>query len=739
MKVIVAKHGGFCFGVQRALDIVLTQQASPGRLYTLGPIIHNDQVVAMLKARGVSVLQDAAEAREGDTVVIRSHGVPPDVLDVLRTRGAVVADATCPFVKRIHDKVAEAHAQGRQIFIVGHALHPEVIGINGWCANTAIVLEHAADAQALCSYEKACVVAQTTVAQDVWRQALEALAPHVRDLDVFCSICHTTQARQQEAAQIARDCDCIVVIGGRQSANTAHLYEVCKAACGRCYKIETARELSAACFAGAESIGVIAGASTPEWIIKEVVTNMNELENNTTLQEEEAVAAAPVQEAQETAAQAPEAEQTEAVKEAEAVSQAEADAAAEASSFMEDLEKTLVQIHNGQVMKGVVVHVNENEVCVNIGYKSDGFISKAEFSVDGDVNPMDEVKAGDEIEVEVMKVNDGDGNVLLSKKNVDAKKYWREIIEAYEAGRPIEAVAKEVVKGGLVADASGIRAFIPASQLALRYVEDMNVFVGETMKLKIIELDRSKRRIVASRKAILLEEQEESKKRVWETLEEGQRLQGTVQRLTNFGAFVDIGGVDGLIHITDLSWGRVRHPSDVVKPGDVVDVVVLGLDRERERISLGYKQTQPQPWDSAVERYPVGSIVEGRVVRIVTFGAFVELEPGLDGLVHISNIANHRIEKVEDVLKVGDVVPIMILEVNPENKRISLSIKATQPKEEGEDAAMDDAPAKDRPARSSAPRRQRGDREPTSYSEDSSVTLGDLMPDLKNLITDDEE
>ena len=350
---------------------------------------------------------------------------------------------------------------------------------------------------------------------------------------------------------------------------------------------------------------------------------------------------------------------------------------------MEDVEKTLVQLRPGQVVTGTVVQITDDEVCVNVGYKADGLVKKSDLS-------STDVKVGDEIEVEVVKVNDGEGNVLLSQKNIINRKAWEDIVAKQEAGEFVEGVGKEAVKGGLLADVMGVRTFIPASQLSLRYVEKIDEFVGQPMTLKIIEIDKAKKRIVASRKAVLVAEEAERKKELWNKLEVGSVVKGTVRRLADFGAFVDIGGIDGLVHVTDLSWGRVKHPSDVVSVGQEIDVKILNVDPERERVSLSYKQTQPRPWTVAGEKYPVGSIVEGKVVRITTFGAFVELEPGLDGLVHISQCALTRIAKVEDAVNVGDIVRVKVLDVNTEAKRISLSIREVL-----EDEALDSVPEAD--------------------------------------------
>ena len=339
------------------------------------------------------------------------------------------------------------------------------------------------------------------------------------------------------------------------------------------------------------------------------------------------------------------------------------------SSFMADVEATLVKIRPGQTVKGTVVQITEDEVCVNIGYKSDGLIKREDLVDEG-------VQMGDEIEVEVVKVNDGEGNVVLSQRNILNRKAFAELVEKYNNNEYVEGVGKEVVKGGLICTVSGIRAFVPASQIANRYVEKLNEFVGQTMKLKIIEMDEQKRRIVASRRAVVREEAATKKAEAWAKLAEGEVVHGVVRRLTDFGAFVDLGGVDGLIHVTDLSWAHVKHPSEVVAPEQEVEVKILSLDTERERIQLGLKQLMPKPWDLAPEKYPAGAVVTGKVVRITTFGAFVELEPGIDGLVHISQCAATRIQKVEDAVNVGDVVDVKVLNIDPEAKRISLSIRA---------------------------------------------------------------
>ena len=635
-RIELARHAGFCFGVRRAVE---TAEGSAPAV-TLGPIIHNPQVVADLERLGVVSAGSAGEIPVGSRVVIRSHGIGRRAYDQLRERNCEIVDATCPFVQRIHEMARQASLDGIALIVVGEAEHPEVAGILGWTDAPAWPVNSPEDVQALPPLERARVVAQTTTTQERFERLCALMAGRIPHLEVHATICTATRDRQSEVIEMARRADVMIVIGGRQSSNSRKLYRLASELCRRTCFIETAAELDGTHIGPSDTVGITAGASTPDCIIKEVVARMNDIEKKVTPEE---------------------------TPEQDVVT-------------MEDVEKTLVQIRPGQVVTGTVVSITEDEVCVNVGYKMDGLVKKTDLS-------STDVKIGDEIEVEVVKVNDGEGNVLLSQKNIISRKAWEEIVAKEEAGEYVEGIGKEAVKGGLLADVDGIRTFIPASQLSLRYVEKIDEFVGQPMTLKIIEIDRAKKRIVASRKAVLMAEEAEKKKKIWESLEVGSVVKGTVRRLADFGAFVDIGGVDGLVHVTDLSWGRVKHPSDVVSVGQEIDVKILNVDPERERISLSYKQTQPRPWTVAGEKYPVGSIVEGKVVRITTFGAFVELEPGLDGLVHISQCALTRIAKVEDAVNVGDIVRVKVLDVNTEAKRISLSIREVL-----EDEAMESVP-----------------------------------------------
>ncbi len=649
MPIIVADHAGFCVGVKRAIDSALSVSNVDNVINSFGELVHNPEVINKLENAGVYAVNKLEDVK-GETVLIRSHGVSPAVLKQCNDFNLNVVDLTCPFVDRLHKKVADYSKDGLPVIIVGDKNHPEIIGTVGWCSGAVYTVNNVDEAKDLPQIDEALAVAQTTFPHEDWEEITTFLKSKVKNLVLMDTICTATILRQKSAREIAKKANAMIVIGGKNSANTRKLYNSCKELCSRTIMVERASDIPMG-FAdiNTDIIGITAGASTPEWSLKEVITRMTDIENK-----EEVLT-------QEIAAEESQVVLDNAAPTAKTEEQANAD-------FLADIEATLVKIRPGQVMTGTVVQITEDEVCVNIGFKSDGLIKRSELA-DKDV------KMGDEIEVEVVKVNDGEGNVLLSQRNIVNRKVWDALVAKHENNEVVEAVAKDVVKGGIIANIDGVRAFIPASQLANRYVENLEEFKGQTLRLRIIELDKQKKRIVASRKVVMQEEAAAKKAEIWQTLAEGEVVDGVVRRLTNFGAFVDIGGIDGLIHITDLSWARVKQPSDVVKPDQKVKVKILSLDQERERIQLGLKQLTARPWEVAEEKYIVGSVVEGKVVRITTFGAFVELEPGLDGLVHISQCALNRIQKVEDAVQVGDVVRVKILNVDPNAHRISLSIR----------------------------------------------------------------
>jgi 4-hydroxy-3-methylbut-2-enyl diphosphate reductase len=676
MKILLAKNSGFCFGVRRAVEMAEQCAAECGTVYTYGNIIHNEEVVRELAEKGVHSVENLASLAKGDTLIIRAHGAPPAVYDESEQAGIRLIDATCPYVKRIHRIVEKAAEEGNTVLIAGKANHPEVIGIRGWAGDGAFVLETEADVATLPEIHKAVLVAQTTLPEETFltiQRAIESRAASTLSLSVRNTICDTTRDRQSEAEEISRRSKRMLVLGSKSSANTQKLVEICKKHCKNTENIDSIDKLLLDKLPSDDIIGIVAGASTPDRMIREVLQVMSEQEKTTieTIEAEAPAEEVVVPQVTEEVVAAVEAPKATAKAEAEPKPEHE-----DSSDFASAFEKTMTRIHNGQVLEGTVISVVDGEVFVNVGYKSDGVIPMGELSSDSDVRAEDLFKEGDTIEVEVTKVNDGDGNVLLSRKNVESKKLWDELLSQENIEEKIfDAVGKEVVKGGLIADISGIRAFVPASQVSTKYIENLSEFVGKPMKLKVLEVDRQRKRIVASQKQVLIAEAAAEKHAKWELLVVGSKVNGVVRRIADFGAFVDIGGIDGLVHVTDAAWGRVKHPSDVFAIGQEIEVIILNVDVEKERVSLGYKQLQPKPWMLAGEKYAVGSIVEGKVVRIVPFGAFVALESTIDGLIHISQVSVHRIAKVEDELKVGDVVRCKVLEVSPEAKRISLSRK----------------------------------------------------------------
>lgn len=685
MKILLAKHSGFCFGVRRAVEICRSAAAEYSHVYTWGNVIHNEQVVNELKSAGAEPIFTMDILKEGDVLVLRAHGVSSEIEEECLRRGVKVIDATCPFVKRIHQIVAVASKEGRHVFIAGQKDHPEVIGTSGRIKGPFSILTEPKDA-ALVNAEKACLVAQTTFEKEKYEEIIRVLSARIQDIEVHRTICDTTRLRQEETAILSQKCNIMLVLGSNTSANTNALKQICERNCQYTKMLDNSAQIPLAILNSNDIIGLVAGASTPDRMIREVIQGMSELEQTTIEAIEAEAPAEAVAETTEVVAEAAEtiaAEETAPAAEPEVAPVAEAK---DAETFDETaIDNSMRRIRPGQVVKGTVIGITENEILVSVGYKSDGYIPRSEYTAEEEAeNP---VKEGDILDVEVVKVNDGEGNVLLSRKNIQNRKFWDDLSSEENEGKILDAVVKEVVKGGLIAEIKGgVRAFVPASHVSLKFVENLNEYVGKEVKAKVLEVDKQRKRIVASIKQVLVEEQARKEMEKWDALVVGSKVHGVVRRITDFGAFVDIGGLDGLVHVTDAAWGRVKHPSDVLSINQEIDILILNVDKEKKRISLGYKQLQPKPWTMAGEKYPVGTIVEGKVVRIVPFGAFVALEPTIDGLIHISQVAVRRIEKVEDELKIGDVVRCKVLEVNPEAKRISLSRKEAYLEENPEEA-----------------------------------------------------
>ena len=696
--ILLAKNAGFCFGVKKAVEAVESHIGQ--NIVTLGPLIHNRGVIEQLEARGVRCVDRVEDVLPGETVVIRSHGASPEVYRQIEERGIEFIDATCPFVQRIHRRVYEAREQGMPVIIVGKAGHPEVDAVLGWAGQNAYAVYTKEEIERLPHMQRAVVVAQTTITHEKWNEALTALKDVVDEVIPFMSICSATTERQEEATELAKKADTMIVVGGKTSSNTQKLYEICCKYCRNVYYVEYKTELSIEKMRFGGIIGIVAGASTPDTMIREVFDCMTENEKVLTVEAESIAeggstvseAAEPIAEAEvpivagETAA-VPESpmETQNAIEEPietpaednapEAAQEVKPSApATEHEEFLESIDK-VVRLKKGQMITGSVVQVTDEDVSVNIGYKSDAIIHKNELSLH-DVNPKDLFKVGDEIEAEVVTLNDGEGNVLLSRKRVEKRQNWVLMQENVGTEKLYKCTIRKAVKGGVTTKIEGYSAFIPASHLSLKYVEDLKQFEGKEIEVTLIDADKRQERLVASHKSVLMREKQEKEQELWNNFIKGSRIKGVVKRLTDFGAFVDVGGVDGLLHISDLSWSRVKHPSEVVSEGQELELLVLNVDPAKKKISLGYKQLQAKPWELVPEKYQVGDIVTGKVVRIVPFGAFVQIEPTVDGLIHISQIAPHRLEKVEDALRVGDVVEAKILEISAEKHKISLSRKA---------------------------------------------------------------
>ena len=605
-------------------------------------------MVAELAERGVEIADTPNDLSSMDrTLVIRSHGVPQSVIDEIEQKGISYENATCPFVSKIHQIVKDNSREGKVILIAGDENHPEVQGIVGHCEGEHYIFKNYEDLGKLLKKLEnienisICVVAQTTYDVKEWKNCLKLLKKVYTNAKIFDTICSATSIRQSEAEELASISDIMVVIGGRQSSNTAKLFSVCKSKCERTYLIESAAELDDIALIDADIIGITAGASTPARIIKEVFNTMTENIEKT--------------------------ENT-------------------AENFAELLEESLKNFNTDEKVHGVVVGIAPNEVYVDVGRKQAGFIPLAELSNDPNAKAEDLVKIGDELDLLIMRTNDQEGTIMLSKKRLDAIKGWDEIIKANEEDTPVTGFVTDVVKGGVIAVANGVRVFIPASQATATRGEPLENLLKKEVSFKIIEVNKGRRRAVGSIRAILKEERQKLADKFWETAEIGKKYTGTVKSLTSYGAFVDIGGIDGMIHISELSWGRIKHPSEVVKVGDTVEVYIKDLDREKGKISLGYKNTEDNPWEILKRDYPEGTVTEATIVGMTDFGAFANILPGIDGLIHISQISTERIEKPQDVLKIGDKVTVKITKIDFDKKRISLSIRELLEDKKSEEA-----------------------------------------------------
>ena len=636
MKVIQAKSAGFCYGVERAVELARNTAKEQRGCVMLGHIIHNTHVVEELAALGVRRVDRVEDVHPGDTVIIRSHGEKKETFDYLASIGANVLNATCPNVQRIQKLVERACAQGRIPVIIGEKHHPEVLGVASFSPDT-VILENCEDVEKWLNEDISrrhlplTVAVQTTCVRALWESSINFLKKECTNAEIFDTICNATQKRQSEAAELAAMVDVMVVVGDRKSANTQHLTEICSERCPRVYQIEGADELEPNFLKGCSVAGLTAGASTPASIIKEV---------NETMSEE--------------------------IKTMEAMEE----------SFEELLEKSFKTLNTGDKVTGIVTAIGPTEIQVDLGTKQAGYIDLEELSADPTVKPEDVVKVGDEIELFVIRVNDVDGYAKLSKKRLDAVKIWDDIAEACENKVTVEGKVTEENKGGIVVNVKGVRVFVPASQSGQPRGAELSEMIGQTVSLRVTEVNRARRRVVGSIRAVSYEARAAAQAEIWNSIEEGKRYTGTVKSMTSYGVFVDIGGVDGMVHISELSWSRIKNPAEVVAVGDTLEVYVISFDAEKRKISLGVKDHTSNPWDTFMSTYKVGDVANVRIVKLMTFGAFAEVVPGVDGLIHISQIADRRIEKPGDVLSENQMVDAKITAIDEEKQKISLSIRA---------------------------------------------------------------
>lgn len=636
-KITLAKTAGFCFGVDRAVNIVYSLSEKQ-RVCTLGPIIHNSEMVRELEQKGVIIANTPKEVPSGYTVVIRSHGVPQSVYDEIHSLNLNYSDATCPFVSKIHKTVAKAGRENSVVLIIGDKNHPEVKGIEGHCCGEFFAVKNHIEAEKLIETtprlktNPLTVVAQTTFDVSEWKKSLKVIKKLCTNAVIFDTICNATAERQEEARILAERSDLMIVIGDKTSSNTCKLYDICSRVCKNTYLVETYKELKDIDLSSACNIGVTAGASAPARIIKEVLDTMAENQVNSSEEQEQ--------------------------------------------DFASMLEEHMQSFNTDGRVKGVVERITPNEIFVDVGRKQAGVVKLSELTDDPNAKIEDLVKVGDTLDLLIMRTNDQEGTIMLSKKRVDAQKGWDVIKEALESKEVLTGVVTEINNGGVIAVTNGVKVFIPASQATASRNESTEGLLKKEVSFRIIDVNDRRRRAVGSIRSVLNEEKNKAREEFWKNCEVGKTYTGTVKSLTSYGAFVDIGGVDGMIHISELSWNRIKHPSEVVNVGDTVEVYVKDIDTEKHNISLGYKKAEDNPWEILKNNYPEGSVVEVEIVGLTQFGAFAKIIPGIDGLIHISQIADRRIEKPQDELSIGQKVMAKITAIDFDKKRVSLSIRA---------------------------------------------------------------
>ncbi len=635
LKVVVANKSGFCFGVKRAVDFAYGVM-SEDNCYMLGDITHNKSVIDALVKRGIKRINnvdDLPDCSGRGKVIIRSHGADMATYELIKAKGYDIIDATCPFVAKIHDVVRKHYTDGYHIVIVGGKTHPEVVATNGWCDNSATVIDNDSDLNVLCDYDKLCIVCQTTYDGKKFEELSKKIRKiPLKTVEIFDTICYTTYERQKEAMSIAENSDVVLVVGDKSSSNTNKLFELCAAVNKHTHFVNSVDELKNINFPRSGVVGIVAGASTPTESIMEVKTYMGQEFGEASNEE-----------------------------------------------FLEAINKGTVAIREGKAITGTVLSANADGIRVNVGVKNDGFIDKSEVTDDGDYNP-DDYPTGMEITAIVTKKRDDvSGCVLLSKRRFDLMRKTDEAVDQIRNGETFEMVVKKDIKGGLIGSLGTYRVFVPASQIRLKFVPDLKKFIGKTLRLRALDIDDVNRKIVASQRVILQEEKEEKDKKAeifWENVKPDVVVAGEVKRISSYGAFVSVDGIDCLAHIDHLSYTHIDSPDEVLEIGKTYDFLVLKADREKQRVSLGYRELQPHPFDKCMEKHPVGSVLNGKVISVLPYGAFVEIEPGVEGLVHVSEAAAAYVKDINEVLHPGDQVTVKILAYDEQHRKTTLSIRA---------------------------------------------------------------
>ena len=637
MKITLAENSGYCYGVKRAVEAAENECKKPGEVYSFGKIIHNTDVIDKLEKAGMKTAEAIEQIPDGSRVIIRAHGVGKSEYEQLERKGCVIIDATCPNVKKIHKIVSAEHDAGRKIIIIGNKNHAETRGIAGMCGGALII----SDSDDLDLFEKnsqnyrdipLSVVTQTTMKKDFFTLCMKIIKKTCTDVHFFDTICSATSVRQKSARELAEKSDLMVVIGDRLSENTKNLADICSMNGARqVLFVKNAEQIDLDKLKGFSNIGVTAGASSPEWVIKEVLKKMNQEANVITEQEE---------------------------------------------NFADLLEKSFKTLNTGEKVTGTVISISGNEIQVDLGYKHAGFINVSEISDDPSFNPENEYKIGDQIQAVIVRVNDVEGVITLSKKRLDAENMREKIEAAAGTGEVFSGVVVDNNRGGVIVSVSGVRVFVPASQSGLPKEADMTELLKKKTNLVITEYDKKRKRIVGSIRAAYAQERAESAQKVWDEIYVGAKYTGTVKSIMNYGAFVDIGGVDGLVHVSEMSWRHIKNPNEIMKVGQTVNVYVIAVDKEKKKISLGYRLPEDNPWLKFEKEYNVGDVVNVKIVKFMPFGAFAEIIPGVDGLIHISQICDRRISRPAEVLTIGQTVDAKIIDIDNEKKNISLSITA---------------------------------------------------------------